>query len=480
MEQLSQSVIGGGDEYLVPEPINQVPVKRLFDFQTGKLKESMKLPKDFELDDSEILFKIKLIAVNYGRDFELMKQYNTETSTSGGRILPSNIVPCNKFIGKIYASNDVNLDFELDNSKFLVFPHTTCIQQGFPTLCKNCTHYLSSHRSAVGTSSFLPCLARFEFGYNVDGGLQDFIKIKNSSEILIKVPDNVSTHDAALSLDISLPFYSYFKWLQNSGNYNPTDKILLVLSDSRKEMNDVLVVFKMLQLIEKNVTIIDAPQIKAMTPSEENTFSSHFNMVLTFDFNHRVLNFCFNSIISTGLESTKSRYRFVMFNQYFPVDFSNYKQFDLTDKVITEFKLNWFHKFDLIDLLSYLSSLNNSTPRKSLSSVEDSTTKSPTKSVFSDASTTSETTSSSTKGKTEEDYHNNRFVKSHEINELLSLPSKVHWLYYEKDVDLANEFQKTDNSHSTRHINKLMKSNKNVKICYNNRPNKSKVNAFIL
>lgn len=465
------------DDYIRPEPVNRLPVKRIFDFNSGKLKEVMKLPKDFELDDNEILFKIKLIGVNYKKDFGPLKSYNDLTGMIGGRIVPGSIVPCNKFVGKIYDTNDCNLEFDLDNSKYLVFPYTNCIQQACDIVCKNCTSYVSSHRSNLNMK---PCLARFEMGYNIDGGLQDYIKIKNSLEVLVRIPDNVSTHDALFSLDIMLPFYSFLKNLQNTGGYNTSDKILLVLNDCGKEMNDVLVVFKILNLYERNISVVGANQISQMTTEEKGKFTGMFHMVLVFNFDAEVLDFCFKSIISTGLQSTKSRYRFVLFNQYSPIDFGDYDHFDLTDKIIVEFKLNWFHKFDLVDLLNYLSTLNNN-GRRSFSSFES---KSPTKSLFSENSTIldSSWSNSSAMGKADtrtSDSHEHH-ISGRDVAELLNLPSKIHWLYYKKDVDLSNEFQKSDNSHSTRHINKLISQDRDARICYNNKPYKSKVNAFIL
>lgn len=518
------------DPYLIPEPINRLPMKRVYDFKLRKLRQVTKLPKEFELADNEILIKIKMIAINYGKDFNRFKA--VALSNKQGITL-KNVVPGNKFLGKIYASNDSNLAFPLDNSKFIIFPYTNCIQRGNKQCCKSCLQNgsneygvedLGDHlkRRRCGRRT-LPCLGQYELGLNLDGGLQDFLKLKNALDLLVRIPDNVSSHDSLLLLDYSLPFYSAFK-SSVSPYYNyDTDRLLIILNDYEKELNDVLVIFKIFRLNISNILILDHERIESMSAEDISKFQQKFNLIFNFSTTLSSLKFCFRCLISTGLESTKTRYQIILFNQSNSFDlteimYSIDKDYDLNDKTITKFRMNWFHKFDLVELLNHISLLNSNSSRPSYSSIDSFSNQtlfssnmsinlgstnfskySPLKIKLSDTNMNQQESNHNQSSQPDEtinnvlstNMRNNHIRLNSNIRScdnlsipLLDVQYKNHWLFYDKDVDLTNDFDKydkLDTSVSLRHINKLIGTNNNfTRICYSNKPNKStKLNAFI-
>ncbi|CAH6721288.1 hypothetical protein CLIB1444_05S07756 [[Candida] jaroonii] len=421
------------------EPINKLPIKRLFDYKQGKVKETTKLPKEFDLQGNDILFKVKLIGINYLKDFELLKNYQR------------NIVPGNKFIGKIYAFNE-NCDNIKDyealsfDSKYLVFPYTNCLQQNHQPICHNCNRFIFNGEK-------LPCILNFEYGVNLNGGFQDYVKMANFSQIAIKLPYNVSNHDALFLIDLMLPFYCCIKqhFHETFHQFNFNGKKLIILNDVTKELNDILIILKLLKLNEKNFSIIDAKFIEE-NPHDE--WYGKFQEVFLFNFDQTSIQFAFKSLISTGLTSIKARFHIFLFNQYNPSSFDSVDSiydFNINDKTVIQFKLNWFNKSDLIEILDFISSLNNSIP----------TTKSSNTSIMSNSTFQLPSPAS--------DY---------------KMSSKQPWLWYEKDYDLTSGLQKlsnqTDKFQSIKQINKLVQTNKFTRICYNNKPVKTKkLNAMV-
>lgn len=504
--------------YVGTEPINRLPIKRLYDFKARKLREFTKLPKEFELADGEVLLKVKMVAINYGKDFDKFKAM-AQQNTQGVHI--NSVVPGNKFVTKIYASNDMNLEFALDNSKFLVFPYTNCIQQGNKQLCKSCLKYGSNELKYpdIQTSDHkkhsrdkFPCLGQYELGINLDGGLQDFVKVKNALDLLVQIPELVSSHDALLLLDYALPFYCALKSLVLPHYNFELDKLLIILNDFEREINDVQLVLKLFGLNIANVLVLDYKKVDLMTTDERAKFRYMFNLIFNFSSSVASWEFCFRSIASTGLESTKARYQVVLFNQNNSVDlnqllFSIDKDYDLNDKIITQFKLNWFHKFDLIELLNHLSFFNGASSRPSFSSIDsysNHTLFSSNMSINSSSTNLSRYSPLKQKGfdqnlesnvipntPMESSFGGNRIRFNSAISSVdnmsLSMSDtrhKTHWLFYEKDMDLSNDFdkfEKSDTSQSLKHINKYISTNHNfTRICYSNKPNKStKLNAFI-
>lgn len=456
-------------EYSVQsESISNLPTKRLFDGQLQKVKEVTKLQKEFSLETNEVLFKIKLIGINYSYDFEPLK------------LRPDiGVVPGNKFMGKIYSytegfDDDKNiLDY---NQKYLVFPYTNCIQQNrIP--CTNCDKF-----------SRLPCLEKLEFGFNIDGGLQDFIKIKNPLDGLIQIPYNVSSHDAIFSIDVMLPFYSsYQEILAFNKNFSPNkDKILVIINDTSKELNDILLVIRLLNLNENLITIFDVNHIANFSQSELDYYKSYFNHCFVFNFKSTSVDFALHSVITTGLESTKSRYNVIFLDQYHPITQQNFQVLKkaINDKTLFEFHLQWYHKPDLIDLLDRISVLNTG-------AVTADYGKPPTSSSSSSRNRPSLTSIESSQSTFSNTNISSHLDSSHSLNYLNSapIPSKpkkgLSWLWYEKDYYLSNDYNKLDDNsliHSIRKINRLvyMTPKPYLRVCYNNKLSQSKkVNAFI-
>lgn len=542
------------ESYIMPQQVNSLPTKRLFDYRHSKLKESTKLPHEFhilgstyyqpespqsdEFDtddtlDPEVLFKVKFIGVNYEKDFELLKNQRFGSKTS--------VVPGNKIIGKIVSptnSQNFYLPWQLpynDNSKYLVFPYSNCLIQNEHDYCANCNHLHKLNVGPLTSHNYFQykrygCLRNWEFGYNIDGGLQDYMKIKKPHESLIRIPDNISLHDCCFSLEIMLPFYSFLKDNFIDLSIKLEGRSLVVLNDVSKEINDVLMVLKLLKIDQRLFWFIDPEKIREVQVYESSKYyySSRFNHVFLFNTSSTSVLFGLDGAISTGLESTKSRYNFAFFDQYDPNCATKYKSINDShpDKTIHHFRLSYKDKLYLMELMHFIADLNtknksegsNSSvsnvpsetameerpqhppqPRPSVTSINTSTT------TFSNASIHLNSTKSSSSsvhlprqlGK--KIAKNLRFRDEDSVIDVEFQSSKKEsnhysWLYYDKDFDLCNDYECSDEEdddedssnsnrqvfHSVKQMNRLIRSSKFSRVCYANKSNKTvKINAFI-
>lgn len=540
------------ESYVFPQQINSLPTKRLFDHRHAKLKESTKLPHEFHLPSSpesrqfdmhstiEVLLKVKFIGVNYDKDFELLKN---------GKACKVNVVPGNKIIGKIVSPNT-----DKETSKFLVFPYSNCLIQKDGDYCANCSHLHKHDVQALTPDNYFQyrrfkCLRNWEFGYNIDGGLQDYMKIKNPHESLIEIPENISLHDCCFALEIMLPFYSFLKDNFVSTSYSSMKiegRSLVILNEVSKEINDILIVLKLLNIDQKSFWFVDPKKIKKLQQGNlsdsEFDYNSKFSHVFLFNTQSTSVSFGLGAMISAGLESTKFRYNLVFFDQYDPNCIAKYRNLneDHSDKAIHHQRLSYKDKLSLIELMHFIADLNSknknervdpetsdipeeeaiisgsSDPvisdtnvnhhasiRPSITSIETSAT------TFSNASIHLSSTKSSTSSvipSAKKAAKTLRFKDEASIVDTQSLKKEANhfsWLYYDKDFDLCNDYEYSDdeddqdgfhfvasnnnpsrqvsnNIHSVKQMNKLIHSSKFSRVCYANRTNKPvKINAFI-
>lgn len=542
------------ESYVLPQQINSLPTKRLFDHRHAKLKESTKLPHEFHLPSSpesrqlegtepvdptsEVIFKVKFIGVNYDKDFELLKN---------GKACKINVVPGNKIIGKIVSPTNLA---DKETSKFLVFPYSTCLIQKDGDYCANCSHLHKHDVQALSPDNYFQyrrfkCLRNWEFGYNIDGGLQDYMKIKKPLESLIEIPENISLHDCCFALEIMLPFYSFLKDNFVNASYSSMKiegRSLVILNDVSKEINDILIVLKLLNIDQKSFWFIDPKKIKKLqqgnSSESEFDYNSKFSHVFLFNTQSTSVLFGLGAMISAGLESTKSRYNLVFFDQYDPNCIAKYRDLneDHSDKAIHHQRLSYKDKLSLIELMQFIADLNsknkneraanipqeeaiiNSSPdpaindtalnhhasiRPSITSIETSAT------TFSNASIHLSSTKSSTSSvipSAKKAAKTLRFKDEASVVDTQSLKKEANhfsWLYYDKDFDLCNDYEYSDDEddqdafhfvasnqntsrqvsnkfHSVKQMNKLIHSSKFSRVCYANKTNKPvKINAFI-
>lgn len=467
------------ESYLVPPDVNLLPTKRVFDPRIARLRETTKLPKDFVAHDSDVLLKVKIVGVNYKKDFLLLHDKPP-------------VVPGNKVIGKIISGSFP------PSHKYLVYPYLTCMVHNPSRPCVNCAHLMANDVPPLSLQSYsvyrkLPCLQTWEYGVTLDGGLQDVMKVRGPTEALVKIPDNVSLHDCCFLSEVMLPLYSVIKdTLLHLHHVEDKTRVLVVLNDVTKEINDVLIVLKNFHIDQKHYWFIDPTKIAQLLPLERANYKSKFHHVLLFACSDQAVTFGMASSISTGLESTRLRYNIFLFNQYDPESQAKnkYLQSNHTDKTIHHFKLTFADRQNALELLNILSELNRIDlplppgQRPSVTSIESASTFSNT--LVTSASTSTTNVSAKT--------HNSagrkppkalRFRDDESIIDDQKKQSYYSWLHFDKDFDLCNDYDLSDDdeddrTHTVRDINANLVDPRYSRVCYANKANKPvKINAFI-
>lgn len=403
------------------EPVNELPVKRLYHPKLGVVRELPKLRRDFELDASVPLciLKIKLTGVNFKTDFACIK-----TPT----------VPALKFIGKVYASSGVTLD---TSQKYLVFPFSTCLLQNAPDLCQNCRHLANVkllNQLSIDKFEQYPCLKSWTYGVDIDGGLQDYITIKNPEEALLPVPSGISLHDACFMFERSLPLYSVLKRVKIPSS----ERVLMVLGSIDREINDVLVVLNHLGLDQRQFVFMDRHSIGELKGEQRELYRNRFTHMLVFDISSTLLRFS-----SLALSSDKKT-RVFLFDQMTPIDLNKY--FGDKPYGLHRVRLAHHHKADAMDLMRIIADMNQVQPA-------DFTYDSVAASVI--AGSLSSSLLSDRKHRKQ-------------------LRKRRAWLYYDMDVDLYHDYHEHQlnnrgRTHTSNHINYYIRHPKYHRICYNPR-----------
>ncbi|KAK6460922.1 hypothetical protein DFJ63DRAFT_336844 [Scheffersomyces coipomensis] len=549
------------ESFILPEVINSLPIKRLYDFKSKKLKELVKLNHELNCEFDQVILKVKLIGIDYNHDFITStnesknrhprhSHYNRDHQPN-----PKQIVPGFKIIGKVHQSRSSSFS-STANKKYLVFPYSNCLLQNQKHLCQQCQFLLNkqSHiSSSFPLNDFTPlhtryqCLNNIMYGINIDGGFQDYLKILHPKDSLVEIPKNVSMHDCLFLYDIMLPFYSFLQSSSSNMDIMHTGKVLIILNDSDKELNDVLIILNHFKQIDQSqISIVDYSKIKSSMISSK--YHKRFDQILIFNKQLQLQNDndtmkliqLFSA--SNGLESTKSRYNVIIFNNHLQtIPQSNQLQQHQQDKAIHHFKLAYKDKLHLEQVLLILSDLNssfNSTttdeanlsasstikPRVSIGSMDSTISSSTSTSSASISSSSLPSTpvnesspNSFSSGSFNEDnhHHHHNHGQTHQnhqgknlrfrgtasiINAYPKSKKKIthHWLNCDYDFDLVKydedeeDYNDNDDEYSTRqlmlkkshnikHINKIIRTASTAsRVCYNNKSNRpTKLNAFI-
>ncbi|EMG47842.1 hypothetical protein SBY92_005037 [Candida maltosa Xu316] len=375
---------------------HKLPIKRIYNPITHEFIQTIRLPHEITepTNNSETVnIKIKICGINYLSDF-------THTNNNS-------VIPGKRVIGKLA---------QLPNVKFLVYPYTNC-------QIENLNHDHNHHYCPL------------TIGENIHGGLQDTLQV--SKRLLIPIPGNVSLHDVCFVFDILLPFFKYSQYIK-------PEKTIIILNDVEKEMNEVLIVLRHLNIQSNKIVLVDGNSI-------DDKYLGKFDVV--YCFNNKLLNLAKKYCVSTGLESTKSNF----------LVFSTTPIHGMSDRTNRVMRLTYDDKPLCLTVLRILSVLNK---KKEVSSPSSSSSQSPT-SGDSDSlvhSTSSTNTSSSVK------YHH------------------YSWIHFDHDIDLKNYhnlnlFEEDDEIYQSkiiRQMNDYLNQKKLTRVCYFNRTSKKTLNACII
>lgn len=308
--------------------VNDLPLKRVYDPETGLVRELPKLRRDFDLDDkiAQCIFKVKLAGINFQTDFHS---------------IASRIVPGLRIVGRIY---DTNTAFDCDQ-KYVVYPISTCLHQNIPDPCTNCSHL--GNLQVLGQLSLdkfdhYRCHRLWIYGLTIDGGLQDYLKLYYPQDSLVAIPHEVLLHDACFMFDRSLPFYVVLKQLCSVGG---GQRALIVLGDVDREINDILVVLNHFGIDQRQFVFIDTKAIAKLDDDERRLYRRQFSQVFVFEMSSRLLQF-----VHDCLSNSRERKAFI-FDQMSPIE-------TITNTGFQHFRLGYANKADAIELMAILSNLN--------------------------------------------------------------------------------------------------------------------------
>lgn len=378
----------------------QLPYKRIYDPELNRIKQVYIFPQDRpeqnpDLDSTRITVKIKMTGITYNCDF------HPEA--------PHPVIPGKSIIGSInYCPPSLSELYRNPRSrKYLVYPYTTCQIEGL---------HLDQE-----------CDCELMYGRDIDGGMQDTISVP--FQLLIPIPRNISLHDALFVWDILLPFYIQ---VTNMAQTIKTSrrKILIVVHDTRKQINEILIILDYFHIPQHMVVVVDKTTIQNQYYDYEQQFENVF---------------CFDS----------SMMKFVEFACISDNDSQIFTTFPVTaksdDKCYHHIQLTYQDRIYCEDILTILSRLNHAheKPETSLPS--------PTSSEISTSS------------------NNSSHFSSYSTN---LKPMHFSWIWYERDylslyyadVDFLHEDEdETDHTHSVNEMNKLIALNQLSRICYLNK-----------
>lgn len=506
---------------MISEPVLLLPTKCIVD-ERLRLRETPKLHQECCIDPdpmhTEAVLKVKMTGVTFNKDFELFKLKNFP-----GRP----VVPGNKTVGRLHQ---VLPQANLQPGKYLIFPYSNCLLQQSKQICENCQYlkdtktYPLSYKTIQYHKEY-QCLYSWEYGLTLDGGMQDYVKVKSPEQSLIKVPHTISLHDCCFILDLALPLYSFLKEIDTSifeesvEDLDSSEKMLIIVNDCSKEANDILIVLKHFNISQKHVKILDALLLESLKHADKaRQYESKFKYSFLFNTLKDLVELG-TLAVSTGLEATKSRYHMVLFDQYSPKSLLNNKSLDKQnpDITVTHFKLTYRDRLNCVELINIISQLNlvtransNNTHNKNTSTDEDNNTidDSPLQGGPRPSVTSIDTSSSSLSASS---IHLNstsntslskggsmrKTLRFRDDESIIAPPAQrtrsfknYSWLWYERDFNLCNEHEhdqseddieeRPSKCHSVRQINRLIRTeNNNSRVCYTKKIKSSNLNALL-
>lgn len=485
------------DELLMTDSF---PVKRVFDIQLLKLKEAIKFPREIEVgEDKETLFMPTVVGVDYRKDFELFKirSYNT----------PKSFVPGNKAVGEVIATS--RRSPLSTGEKYLLFPYSICLYQDV----KPCVHcqYLQHKRIRMLDYTTLNvfknhrCLNHLEYGVNVDGCLQDYMKLKDGLSSLIQIPKNVNLNDACFMFDILLPLYLYLmdhfvsKSAGSAGNDNTLTKLegklLILIRDFSEDINDVHLVLDVLSISRSSVTIMDDRMLRTMEPHEKSELCNKFDYMFLISVSAVARGFA-ELCCKMRSNATKQadELNIIVFNQHCPDDSLNSKAFESNRNKIKsfEYRLKYTDKLHAISLLDKLSRLNiqlsqaNNYPQSIVESFNSSSSSDTGDATFrSTESNISSTSRSIPSPRTPKNSDSPSFKSeiTHEEGGLWLDTGRKCLLRSSNDIDdnLNLGFVKSKiEEHDVSLINFMIYKKNEGRICYVKPPRRKQLNAIII
>ncbi|EAZ63810.2 hypothetical protein PICST_28353 [Scheffersomyces stipitis CBS 6054] len=495
------------ESFKPPDPVNCIPVKRVFDFKSQRLRESLKMPSEMDITSAnELVLRVKMVGINFHTDFAQFKQLSPKTNVYSKSRAPTthrtSAVPGNKIIGRIHRMPEyesTHFDFE---SKYLVFPYSNCIIQNSHIKCSECQLLLSRSQSQQLCSDNYKiykrhqCNGNWVYGTTIDGGLQDYMKILNPEQTLVTIPRNVSTHDSCFMLEVALPFYSFIKdtfMTNGSNNIRIPGKILIALKEMSKQVNDILIVLKHFKIKSSDVCIVDEDMISKLTKADLVNYHQMFSQIFLFNCSDNMIRFADFCSSSPGLESTKSRYNIVIFDQNDPESSAKHRRLSsIKDKNFVRFKLSYKDKLNAEELLNIISSMNTlnsmvvpeaDLSRPSIVSMDSES------STISSADSLRSNISNSTAASLPQIYSPSG-TKSASHHMKSNSSSHRSWLWYDTDFELyhsedddSDDFgddYSRSHSHSIKQMNRLIRSGRPSRIGYTNKASKYvNLNSFV-
>ncbi|CAK7897137.1 hypothetical protein CAAN1_27S00474 [[Candida] anglica] len=501
------------------EPVLLLPTKCVVD-QRLRLRATTKHSAEcLAASDHEAILKIKMAGISFNRDFELFKLSNFP-----GR----QVVPGNKIVGRLQQCSDPSMS----SGKYLLFPYSNCLSQRSPQPCENCTKLKRDGLEELSSLTYrahsdFPCLYTWEYGLSLDGGLQDFVKIRSPRSSLIRVGNAISLHDCCFLMDLALPLFSYFRDIfdgygGNGAVPSSSSKLLIVLNDTEKEANDILVVLKHFQVTPSRVKIVDSALLSKLTESDKRVaYKSKFNHAFVFNVSDAAVELATLSV-STGLQSTRSRYSVVLFDQYNPHSLLKNKDLDkqFPDFTVQHFRMSYKDRLNAEEIIDVISQMNIdaregiqvSSPSSTSTSVSGTTTPPPphphphptsttpgrpsvtsidtTTSTYSSSSLHSNSTSYSSVSNPTRSGARVKVLRFRDEDSIIdkpiqSKPIKTYsWLWYERDFNLCDENEHSDDDNdwcnSVRQINRLIRSPNHIsRVCYTKRTKQKHINALL-
>lgn len=484
------------DEQLMTDSF---PVKRVFDIQLLKLKEIIKFPREIEVEeDKETLFMPTVVGIDYRKDFELFKIRSCNT--------PKSFVPGNKAVGEVIATSSRSP--LSTGEKYLLFPYSICLYQDV----KPCVHCQYLRHKRIRTLDYTTlnvfknhrCLNHLEYGVNVDGSLQDYMKLKDGLSSLIQIPKNVDLNDACFIFDILLPLYLYLmdhfvsKAAGTAGNDDMLTKLkgklLILVRDFSDDINDVHLVLDVISVNRTSVTIIDDQMLRAMEPLEKSKLCSTFNYMFLISVSAVAKGFAeLCCKMRCAVTNKADELNIIVFNQHTADDSLNSKVFGNNGNKIKifEFRLKYTDKLHAISLLDKISRLNSQLRQKSVYP----------QSVVGSFNSSSSDTGDATSGSTE----SNISISSQSIpsprtpknNDSSSFKSEINheggglWLDTGRKCLLKSSYEIDDNpclsfarstieEHDVSLINFMIYKKNQGRICYVKPPRKKQLNAIIV
>ncbi|KAM9892718.1 hypothetical protein OXX79_009835 [Metschnikowia pulcherrima] len=471
--------------YIAKREVDLLPLRRTIT-KTGKLRDAVILLPDLQPEESTLLLRVKHVAIDFTTDF---------AGNPG-------IVPGARFVGKTPSMHPIR-DGEHTFSpadKLLVFPYSACWLQNRNDMCNNCISASACDVEKYVTHQRTPCLRQLVYGRQLNGGLQDYIRVPSPAHSLVKVPESVSVHDCCFLFDVALPFLSYCIDVMFAGSgvnsqksSDPPNRILIILNDVKKEANDCLLVIRHLQLDHSIFTFTD-PLLLAK-PQTKERFRDKFQHVLVF---------------TPDKENLESATQFAARNDSKKSSIGTFR--DIGPEItcpnhcmIHKINLSYKDKFLMEDLLMTLAALNGGTrspvsptqqeiaieheksvqKKKDAVPVSESPTSDMSKSSITEIRSSNSSTTRSSSQSTE--IKNNEDQNSDEISSdsSTSAPKHTSWLHCEKDFRLCSDdncvHDVTSLCHQTATINEMIRSGCSWKrVFYTHRSAcHVKLNAFI-